>query len=357
MSPIKTIVTGNVIDHGKFSSIIELKIQDSRKRVAGKVFKIDPSDIQHFEKKTEVIVKEVNTILKFSHDNIVLSEGVTFLPDRILPVHLMEVMTSSLQKYLVNNPNVPKQIKLSILQNTVSGLHYLHNLSPPFTHGHLNAENVLVDATVDAYPRARIGGFDITDMVEQVTQYEEYKPPEAQGGTTPNPEPSLDVFSFGHLCLVTIFQRELKELPPPQYSDNEGEQRIRYEAERRGKLLKKVNKVMPEELEGVIKECLCNNSDHRPKAGYILEKLQGKCNIYYYEEIANKLFLIRFPSHQKSRHCCSDNSRDHSRPATRLPLGGSWVQSPHPSRSHQKGEGESDTVYPGQPQWELPAPR
>ena len=287
LSVTKTIVTGKVIDHGRFSSIIELKIRDSEKKVkkvAGKVFKIGPSDIQHLMNKVYVMVKEVNTILKFSHDNIVLSEGVTFLPDRILPVLLMEIMTSSIQKYFMDNPNLQKRVKVSIMQDTVSGLHYLHNLSPPFTHGHLNAENVLLNANL----RAKIGGFDIIDPM---SQYEEYKPPEAQGETV-TPDPSFDVFSFGHLCLVTILQRELKELPPPQYSDNEGKQRIRHEAERRGMFLEEVNKLVPEVL-GVIMGCLCNNSGHRPKARHILEKLQGKCiNIIMKGLAASKLILV-----------------------------------------------------------------
>ena len=277
LSPTKTIVTGKVIDHGRFSSIIELKIRDSGKKVAGKVFKIGPSDIQHLMKKVQIIVKEVNTILKFSHDNIVLSEGVTFLPDRILPVLLMEIMMSSLQKYFINNPNLLKKMKLSILQDTVSGLDYLHNLSPPFTHGHLNAENVLLNANL----RAKIGGFDIIEMVDPMPQYEEYKPPEAQGETV-TPDPSFDIFSFGHLCLVTILQKEIEKLLPLQYTDNEGKQYIRDPVERRQMFIEEAMKTIPEALLSIVKECLHMSPDYRPEAGSVLKKLQETGKLAHY---------------------------------------------------------------------------
>ena len=274
MSVTKTLVTGKIIDHGRFSSIIELKIPHSGKKVTGKVFKIRPSEIQLLVGTAQIIVKDVNTMLKFSHDNIVRCEGVTFLPDRTLPVLLMEIMMSSLQKYFIDHPNLPKKVKLSILQNTVSGLDYFHNLSPPFIHRNLNADNVLLNANL----RAKIGGFDIIEIVDPMPQYEEYKPPEAQRGTI-TLDPGFDIFSFGHLCLVTILQKELK-LPPSQYTDYEGKNCIRIPVKRRQIFIEEAKKTIPEALLNVVEECLNMNPDRRPEAGSVLEKLQetGKSN-------------------------------------------------------------------------------
>ena len=278
----KAVPTGEVIARGTFNSIIELEISESGERVAGKVFKNDPSDTEHL--KVDVIIKMITTITRLHHANIVESKGVCFLPDRILPVLLMEKMMNSLQSYFKRNTgyytfSLPVKRRITMLQDIASGLKYLHSLNPPFTHGHLTAENVLVDAEL----RVKIGGFDI-DCCPQVQQSHEYTPPEAQGGAA-QPHPSHDVFSFGHLCLVTLLQRELDGLPPAQYYDNEGKQRIRYEDERREKFIEEVKKICPEnhQLFKVIEECLQNNPTKRSEMGHIFLKLRGACALSHQE--------------------------------------------------------------------------
>ena len=266
----KAIPTGDVIAHGALSSIVELKIPGSRERVAGKVFKIDPSDTQQLMNKVDEIIEKITAISCLSHSNVVGSKGVCFLPDRILPVLLMERMEHSLQSYFKKNFNILMEKKVEVLQDTASGLQYLHSLDPPFIHGHLTAENVLLDARLTA----KIGGFDI-GRLPQVPQYTEYTPPEAQGGGTPS-HPSYDVFSFGHLCLVTLLHRELKELLPVQYSDNDGELRIRHEEERRAEFIEEVKKILPENqpLLNTIVGCLHNKSKSRPQTLKIWEKIK-----------------------------------------------------------------------------------
>ncbi|CAI8029709.1 Probable serine/threonine-protein kinase DDB_G0278521, partial [Geodia barretti] len=85
------------------------------------------------------------------------------------------------------------------LQDTASGLNYLHSLDPQFIHGHLTAENILLDARL----RAKIGVFAIESNLHHLNP--EYMPLEAEEGS----DPSLDIFSFGHLALVTILQEKV----------------------------------------------------------------------------------------------------------------------------------------------------
>ena len=117
----------------------------------------NPPDTEELKTKVSVIIKKIATITALSHVNIVESKGVCFLPDRILPVLLMERMNCSLTFYFKKNTSVPVEKRITMLQDIASGLKYLHSLSPPFTHGHLAAENVLLDAEL----RVKIGGFDI----------------------------------------------------------------------------------------------------------------------------------------------------------------------------------------------------
>lgn len=273
----KAVPTGaEVIARGTFSSIIELKITKSGERVAGKVFKIDTSDTEKL--KFDLLIKNITAITRLHHVNIVESKGVCFLPDRILPVLLMEKMMNSLQSYFKRNTgyytsSLPVKRRITMLQDIASGLKYLHSLNPPFTHGHLTAENVLLDAEL----RVKIGGFDI-DCYPQITPHE-YTPPEVQGGVT-QPHPSHDVFSFGHLCLITMLQRELDKLPPAQYIDN-GKQCMRSEGERRAKFIEEVKKFLPEKqsLLTIITECLRNNPNDRPQMRQIALRLQGESKL------------------------------------------------------------------------------
>ena len=131
----KAVPTGEMIASGTFSSIIELKISKCEERVAGKVFKICPQDTKELKTKVSVIIKKITTITTLSHVNIVESKGVCFLPDRILPVLLMERL-NSLTSYFKTNTSVPVEKRITMLQDIASGLKYLYGLSPPFTHGH-----------------------------------------------------------------------------------------------------------------------------------------------------------------------------------------------------------------------------
>ena len=277
----KVIPTGKIIAPGKFSSIVELKIEGPKNNiVVGKVFKysINPENVQ-------MIAKKAAEISVLSHENIVETKGVCFLPDRIMPVLLMEKMTSSLQSHFQpidphpftsteENHHHPLTIeeKITILRDTASGLDYLHSCNPPFIHGHLTTENILLNDHL----RAKIGGF-VLETTLQLPQNMKYAPPEAQEGMAPS-DPSFDVFSFGHLALVTIIGEEKPPLPI-QCFDEQNEIIYRSEVERRSIIIKSVKKLLSEEyifILNITEKCLCNNPKHRCSASQVLQELQNQ---------------------------------------------------------------------------------
>ena len=96
-------------------------------------------------------------------------------------------------------------------------------------------------------------------------------PPEARNEAY---DPSLDVFSFGHLALLTILQTTVKVLPPT-YNDGSG-LHARSEVKRRSESISKVEEMLDSEHELVhlIKQCLHNMPSQRPRTAELVEHLQ-----------------------------------------------------------------------------------
>ena len=146
---------------------------------------MEASDTDRLMPRFDKIKKTVEVITKFDHDNIVQCKGIAFLPDRIMPVLLMEIIVESIQSYIKRKHHLSLVNKITVLQGTANGLNYLHTRKPIFIHGHLTAENVLLDANLNA----KIAGFNL-DPTPQTSDPMEYIPPEAR----PSSDPSFDVF-------------------------------------------------------------------------------------------------------------------------------------------------------------------
>ncbi|CAI8049999.1 G-type lectin S-receptor-like serine/threonine-protein kinase At1g61420 [Geodia barretti] len=264
----KVIPTGEVIASG---NIIELKILTSGERVAGKVFEIDQADTtQLLMNKLESIKQNANILMNISNENIVGIKGVSFLPDRILPVLLMERMISNLDSYIKNHPSSSLSQRIEILRYIARGLHYLHSLNPPFIHGHLTTDNVLLDLGL----KAKIGGFAIASTSRRPIKTQ-YMPPEAQGGIELS-NPSVDIFSLGHLALCTVVREEVGRLLPSQYNEA-GKPIVLYEVDRWASSMKNAEEILSEQksvFQG-IKECLSNDPSKRPSAKKLLNMLEA----------------------------------------------------------------------------------
>ena len=266
----KAIPTGEVVARGTFSSIIELKICPSGERVAGKVQEINPSDTRQMMTNLKKIMTNIKTIMTFSNKNIVGIKGLSFLPQRIMPVLLMEMMSINLQLYIKEHPFSKKTIE--ILIDIVSGLNYLHNLNPRFIHGHLTTDNVLLDSGL----KAKIGGFAIAST-SQRSLNTKYRPPDAQADSTLS-DPSVDFFSFGHLALCTIIREEVRSLPPSQSINEAGKPIVRLEVDRRVSFMERAKEILSDKrpiiIFQAIKDCLSNLPSERPSARKLLKLLQ-----------------------------------------------------------------------------------
>ena len=273
----KATPTGTVLGSGTYGSVIELT--SARETVAGKVFRM--SSTVRLQAIANRVCGELIMMTQLHHPNIVQCKGVSLQVDQSLPVLLMERLVSSLHAYLLHpgNSNLSVERKVSILHDTASGLDYLHNCTPAIIHRDLTAKNVLLDSELRAkiadFGNSRIMDLDPGCTPEILTSLPgtlEYMPPEAQGPY----DPSLDVFSFGHLSLFTITQELVQPLPPTYHDDSTGDIRGRSEVKRRLQFVGAAEQLLSENqsLVALIKQCLHNSPAQRPRTRELLTKLQ-----------------------------------------------------------------------------------
>ena len=275
----KATPTGAVLGSGTYGSVIELT--SAGETVAGKVFRM--SSTVRLQAIANRVCGELVMMIQLHHPNIVQCKGVSLLVDQALPVLLMEQLMSSLHAYLLHpdNSNLLVKRKVSVLYGTASGLDYLHSRTPAIIHRDLTAKNVLLDSELKAkiadFGNARIMDLDPDSSPETLTSLPgtlEYMPPEAQGGGVTY-DPSLDVFSFGHLSLFTITQTPVRPLLPPSYYDSTGELRARSEVKRRVQFVEAAEQLLENQsLVALIKQCLHNKPAQRPHTGELLTRLQ-----------------------------------------------------------------------------------
>ena len=269
--------TGTVLGSGTYGSVIELT--SAGETVAGKIFRV--SSTVRRQAIGNKMCGEVIMMLQLSHPHIVQCKGVSLLVDQPLPVLLMERLVSSLHDYLLHqdNSSLPLKIKMSILLGTASGLDYLHSRTPAIIHRDLTATNVLLDSELRAkitdFGNSRIMDLNPESSPESLTGLPgtpEYMPPEAQGAY----DPSLDVFSFGHLSLFTITQALIRPLLPPTFPDSAGKLHARSEVMRRETSVKSAEKFLSKipSLVDMIKQCLHNNPAQRPRTGELVTRLR-----------------------------------------------------------------------------------
>ena len=272
--------TGRELGSGTYGRVIELK--SGSKILAGKVFNI-PSCILP-QTVISKLHKEVSLMAKVHHANIVQFEGVCFLDNITMPVLLMERLMSSLHDYLLKptNLNITLFLKLSILCDVARGLVYLHSCTPAIIHRDLIGNNVLLDSELRA-KIADFGNAQIMDLIPEATpkiftslpSTLDYMPPEAESSST-RYDPSLDVFSFGHLSLFTVIQSPVHPLLPPTYTDTKGMLHARSGVMRREEYLERAKKLLGGEhsLVLLIKECLHNQPAQRPHTAELETRLQ-----------------------------------------------------------------------------------
>jgi len=145
------------------------------------------------------------------HPNVVHFVGVHYGSNQDDMLLIMECLDTDLARCLETQPNIPLEVKLSILLDVSYGLLYFHTHFPQIIHRDLTAANILL--TRDK--RAKIADLGVSKLLDPRTQAAVmqtqapgttyYMPPEALE-ENPRYDEKLDIFSFGHLALYVINQ-------------------------------------------------------------------------------------------------------------------------------------------------------
>ena len=227
----------------------------------------------HTLAKNFVAECEANSLLR--HPNLVQFLGIYYPPNSILPALVMELMFTSLSRYLEVVGDLEIGAKISILHDSSLGLCYLHNHKPPIIHRDLTANNILLTKSMTA-KITDLGMAKILDK-HQATRMTTapglpaYMPPEALG-KHPSYTTALDVFSFGALMLHTGAQDW--PIPSEYMIVDPVTQDMKYlnEVQRRQEYLNKLQDA--EMLRPLIVDCLQNNYTKRPSIINVSKQLQ-----------------------------------------------------------------------------------
>ena len=271
--------TGIVLGRGTYGKVIE--VMSAGEILAGKIFNVSAIG----QSTSNSMNAEIITMMQLSHPNVVQCKGVCYFPDKSpMPVLLMERLMTSLHAYLLNtdNPNLSLRRKVLFLLDTANGLDYLHSRIPAIIHRDLTARNVLLDSQLRAkiadFSNSRILDLDPNATPGTLTSLPgtlDYMPPETMGGCVTY-DPSMDVFSFGHLALFTLIQTHVMPLLPPTYTNSIRKLVARSEVERRMQFVEVAKKIPgSHSLLPLVQQCLRNEPSQRPGTGKLVELLRN----------------------------------------------------------------------------------
>ena len=234
------------------------------------------------EEKQEIKDNFIDECLRCSsirHPNIVNFLGVYYesVPSS-LPIMVMELMDTSLAKFVENNKSkISFRTKMSILHDVSLGLSFLHNrIKPHILHRDLSPNNVMLTIPLAVLPNhlvAKIGDLGVAKVVRADNRQTKSKltkapgtvdfmPPEAQVDN-PAYDTPIDVFSFGGIALH-VFSEEWPTPSAIKQKDPHTKKMITLtEVERRHQYLDKMTDKAAG-LRKMVEECLDDDPDKRP---------------------------------------------------------------------------------------------
>ena len=248
-------------------------------------------------------VKECKLLASLDHPNIVKFFGIYYFPDSRLPALVMERLLISLHDLLNPPADRPKypfplSMKCSILCDVSDGLAYLHGRSPPIIHRDLTAQNIVLNAELQA-KLVDLGLSRIEPLMTAASRMTMppgtlvYFPPENARGILH--DPSVDIFSFGVVTIFTIGETFPCDLQEPNYFDEEtGVLVARTELQRRSEYMQHVRVQLracdqlreDQPLILLIQQCLHNLPAKRPSIREVLRLLgEAKADIKDNQEI------------------------------------------------------------------------
>lgn len=215
------------------------------------------------------------------HPNIVQLLGVYFQPKSVLPMLVMELMETSLQRFLDEYDCIPITVRNRILLDVSLGLLHLHSQS--VVHRDLTAGNVLLTSALTAkitdLGMARIIDQQVVKLQQQsylLTAMPGTQAAMAPEACTRNPvyNYKLDVFSFGVLALqvyTQVFPVPDEALYRTDSSQPTG--RITLTAiERRKTYIDTLDRNSP--IYSLVLRCLSDDPDMRPTTSSVVQEIK-----------------------------------------------------------------------------------
>ncbi|KAF9241784.1 kinase-like domain-containing protein [Melanogaster broomeanus] len=161
-----------------------------------------------------MLCRELSIWARLHHENVLPFYGVAFgfgpLPAIVGPW----VQNGTLGDYLCNNPGLPTLVRVQLLCEIASGLHYLH--SQMVIHGDLTGTNVLIDTSGKAY----LSDFGLATIHHEFlgTSFflsssrgnvrwaapELFEVPEHEGSRSVLCSEETDVYSYGSIMLQAL---------------------------------------------------------------------------------------------------------------------------------------------------------
>ena len=227
-------------------------------------------------------VQECRRCSAIRHRNIVEFLGVYCLstkPD--IPVMVMELMDTSLTKYVENNKsNISMTTKFSILHDVSLGLKYLHTLKPAVIHRDLSPNNVMLTSQLVA----KIGDLGVAKVIQVDSRQTRSKltrapgtvhfmPPEALEAN-PTYGTAVDVFSFAGIVLHVFAEKWPK--PSVQKRRNPVTRKLvaLSEVERRQEYLDTILEFAIV-LKQLVERCLDDDPYERPNINEVSEMIEA----------------------------------------------------------------------------------
>ena len=159
-------------------------------------------------------VEECKLMSDLRHPHVVQFLGLCLAPSSSLPILVMEHLYCSLDDLLETTRDIPLYMKRAILRDVALGLAHLHGRHPAIIHRDLTARNVLLNNSM----RAKLADFGVARILNlpagkleatlsRVPGTSTYMPPEVFSREAKY-NTAVDIFSFGHLLLFTITQKQ-----------------------------------------------------------------------------------------------------------------------------------------------------
>ena len=149
--------------------------------------------------------QECDFMKSYEHPNIVTYYSTVFYPGCNLPVLVMELMQTSLRKYINKGAVMSTRTQVSLSCDIASALEFLHDRG--LVHRDLCGDNILLNYYDQDIPVAKVSDFGISRVVVKPEQLSHsltalghrpgYLPPEASSVDPTDYDSSLDIFMFG----------------------------------------------------------------------------------------------------------------------------------------------------------------